>query len=45
LGPHLPALPAQALGEWLLALAAALTLWSGADYLRAAWPSFARDGR
>ena len=45
LGPHLPALPAQALGEWLLALAAALTLWSGADYLRAAWPSFVRDGR
>lgn len=39
LGPALPPLPAQALGEWLLALAAALTLWSGFDYLRAAWPS------
>jgi CDP-diacylglycerol--glycerol-3-phosphate 3-phosphatidyltransferase len=32
-------LPAFVIGEWLLALAAALTLWSGADYLRAAWPS------
>ena len=39
LGPALPPLPAQRLGEWLLALAAALTLWSGFDYLRAAWPS------
>lgn len=45
LGPALPPIPGQLLGEWLLALAAALTLWSGADYLRAAWPSFARGAR
>ena len=45
LGPHLPALPTLLLGEWLLAVAAALTLWSGADYLRAAWPSFSKDAR
>ena len=32
-------LPVFAIGEWLLALAAILTLWSGMDYLRAAWPS------
>ena len=25
-------------GDWLLAVAALLTLWSGLDYLRAAWP-------
>jgi CDP-diacylglycerol--glycerol-3-phosphate 3-phosphatidyltransferase len=25
-------------GDWLLAVAALLTLWSGFDYLRAAWP-------
>ncbi|GIX36802.1 MAG: CDP-diacylglycerol--glycerol-3-phosphate 3-phosphatidyltransferase [Silanimonas sp.] len=45
LGPGLPPVPAQWIGEWLLALAAALTLWSGFDYLRAAWPSLAREGR
>ena len=45
LGSRLPPLPAQWIGEWLLALAAALTLWSGFDYLRAAWPSLAREGR
>lgn len=45
LGSALPPLPAQIIGEWLLAAAAALTLWSGFDYLRAAWPSFVRDGR
>ncbi len=28
------------LGEWLLAAAALLTLWSGYEYLRAAWPVF-----
>lgn len=33
-------LPVFAIGEWLLALAAALTLWSGLSYLRAAWPAF-----
>jgi len=27
------------LGEWLLAAAAVLTLWSGLIYLRAAWPA------
>jgi CDP-diacylglycerol--glycerol-3-phosphate 3-phosphatidyltransferase len=43
LGPSLPPLPAQALGEWLLALAAALTLWSGFAYLAAAWPSLSRE--
>ncbi len=42
LGASLPPFPAQVIGEWLLAIAAALTLWSGADYLRAAWPAFAR---
>jgi CDP-diacylglycerol--glycerol-3-phosphate 3-phosphatidyltransferase len=25
-------------GDWLLAIAALLTLWSGYEYLRAAWP-------
>lgn len=32
-------IPVFAVGEVLLALAAALTLWSGFDYLRAAWPA------
>jgi CDP-diacylglycerol--glycerol-3-phosphate 3-phosphatidyltransferase len=31
------------IGEWLLAAAAALTLWSGADYVRAAWPALRRQ--
>ncbi|MEZ0472880.1 CDP-diacylglycerol--glycerol-3-phosphate 3-phosphatidyltransferase [Luteimonas salinilitoris] len=31
------------LGDWLLAVAALLTLWSGLQYLRAAWPVL-RDG-
>lgn len=35
-------LPIFLIGEWLLAIAAALTLWSGWDYLRAAWPSMQR---
>jgi CDP-diacylglycerol--glycerol-3-phosphate 3-phosphatidyltransferase len=30
-------------GDWLLAAAALLTLWSGFEYLRAAWPAL-RDG-
>ena len=30
-------------GDWLLAIAALLTLWSGFEYLRAAWPVL-RDG-
>ena len=37
-------LPVFRLGEWLLAIAAALTLWSGLDYLRAAWPTMRRKG-
>jgi CDP-diacylglycerol---glycerol-3-phosphate 3-phosphatidyltransferase len=32
-------LPTYRIGEWLLYLAAALTLWSMIDYLRAAWPA------
>jgi CDP-diacylglycerol--glycerol-3-phosphate 3-phosphatidyltransferase len=32
-------LPAYRTGEWLLYVAAALTLWSMIDYLRAAWPA------
>ena len=32
-------LPIFLIGQGLLSLAAALTLWSGIDYLRAAWPS------
>ena len=31
------------IGDWLLAIAAMLTLWSGYEYLRAAWPVL-RDG-
>lgn len=32
-------LPVYRAGEWLLYVAAALTLWSMIDYLRAAWPA------
>lgn len=32
-------LPIFLIGQWLLTIAAILTLWSGWDYLRAAWPS------
>lgn len=32
-------LPTYRVGEWLLYAAAALTLWSMIDYLRAAWPA------
>ena len=38
-------LPVFAIGEWLLAVAALLTLWSGWAYLRAAWPVLGRDER
>jgi len=31
-------IPVFTIGEWMLALAALLTLWSGYEYLRAAWP-------
>ena len=30
------------IGDWLLAAAALLTLWSGFEYLRAAWPTLLR---
>ena len=33
------------LGDWLLAVAAILTLWSGFMYLRAAWPAMSGNGR
>ncbi|HUQ52300.1 MAG TPA: CDP-diacylglycerol--glycerol-3-phosphate 3-phosphatidyltransferase [Gammaproteobacteria bacterium] len=32
-------LPIYRIGEWLIYVAAALTLWSMIDYLRAAWPA------
>ncbi|HEX5755037.1 MAG TPA: CDP-diacylglycerol--glycerol-3-phosphate 3-phosphatidyltransferase [Arenimonas sp.] len=32
-------LPLLLIGEWLLGIAAALTLWSGFAYIRAAWPT------
>jgi CDP-diacylglycerol--glycerol-3-phosphate 3-phosphatidyltransferase len=32
-------LPTYRIGEWLTYIAAALTLWSMIDYLRAAWPA------
>jgi CDP-diacylglycerol--glycerol-3-phosphate 3-phosphatidyltransferase len=32
-------LPVYRIGEWLVYVAAALTLWSMIDYLRAAWPA------
>lgn len=31
------------IGDWLLAIAALLTLWSGLLYLRAAWPTLRED--
>ena len=37
-------LPMFLIGEWLLGVAAALTLWSGWDYLRAAWPTMRKRG-
>jgi CDP-diacylglycerol--glycerol-3-phosphate 3-phosphatidyltransferase len=37
-------LPVFLVGEWLLGIAAALTLWSGLDYLRAAWPAMRKRG-
>ena len=36
-------LPIFVIGEWLLALAAILTIWSALDYLRVAWPSLKDD--
>ena len=40
---HLWGLPIFLIGEWLLAAAALLTLWSGLAYLRAAWPILKKD--
>jgi CDP-diacylglycerol--glycerol-3-phosphate 3-phosphatidyltransferase len=37
-------LPVVRIGEWILYLAAGLTLWSMVVYLRAAWPSLTRPG-
>jgi CDP-diacylglycerol---glycerol-3-phosphate 3-phosphatidyltransferase len=31
------------IGDWLLAIAALLTLWSGLQYLHAAWPILRAD--
>lgn len=36
---RLVGMPTYRVGEWLLYVAAALTLWSMIDYLRAAWPA------
>ena len=36
-------LPIFHIGEWLLAVAAGLTLWSGFDYMRASWPTISKD--
>jgi CDP-diacylglycerol--glycerol-3-phosphate 3-phosphatidyltransferase len=41
---HLFGLPAYRIGEWLVYVAAALTLWSMIDYLRAAWPAMRDRG-
>ncbi|KRA20539.1 MULTISPECIES: CDP-diacylglycerol--glycerol-3-phosphate 3-phosphatidyltransferase [unclassified Lysobacter] len=38
-------LPIFRIGEWLLAGAALLTLWSGLAYLRAAWPIMREDAK
>lgn len=35
--------PVFTIGDWLLAVAALLTLWSGLAYLHAAWPTLRRD--
>jgi CDP-diacylglycerol--glycerol-3-phosphate 3-phosphatidyltransferase len=40
---NLLGLPIFHIGEWLLFVAAALTLWSGFDYMRAAWPTISKD--
>ena len=36
-------LPVFIIGDWMLAVAALLTLWSGLAYLRAAWPILKKD--
>jgi CDP-diacylglycerol--glycerol-3-phosphate 3-phosphatidyltransferase len=37
--------PVFTIGDWMLAVAALLTLWSGLAYLRAAWPTLREDVR
>ena len=37
--------PVFVIGDWMLAVAALLTLWSGLAYLHAAWPALREDGR
>ena len=37
--------PVFHMGDWTLAIAAVLTLWSGLQYLHAAWPSLRADER
>lgn len=38
-------IPVFIIGDWMLAAAALLTLWSGLAYLHAAWPALREDGR
>ncbi len=38
-------LPVFRIGEWLLYVAAALTLWSMISYVRAAWPNLVQAGK
>lgn len=37
--------PVFTIGDWLLAAAALLTLWSGLAYLHAAWPTLREDSK
>ena len=37
--------PVFTIGDWLLAVAALLTLWSGFAYLHAAWPTLREDAK
>ena len=43
-GPWLAG-PVFHIGDWMLAVAALLTLWSGFEYLRAAWPTLRAEER
>jgi CDP-diacylglycerol--glycerol-3-phosphate 3-phosphatidyltransferase len=38
-------IPVFTIGDWMLAAAALLTLWSGFAYLHAAWPALREDAR
>jgi CDP-diacylglycerol--glycerol-3-phosphate 3-phosphatidyltransferase len=44
-GGRVYSVPVFTIGEWLLAAAALLTLWSGLAYLHAAWPTLREDAR